>query len=284
MSLVLQISDTHFGTEIAPVVKALQDLAREQKPDLVVWSGDVTQRARRSQFSAAAVFASELAKAVPHTLVIPGNHDIPLLNVLSRVHNPYANYERVFGDTLEPVFESEQLLVQGLNTTRWYRHKHGQISDAQVQRVAARLRSARPQQLRIVVTHQPLQAIRESDLNNLLRGYARAARVWSEAGADIFMGGHIHLPYIRKLRDSLRPSSRHTWVVQAGTATSKRIREDVPNSINLIRSLDVSALECTVERWDYVAATGHFRQIDTHQLAVSRPLSEPSRVRAERNS
>jgi predicted phosphodiesterase len=279
MSLVLQISDTHFGTEIPSVVKALHELAREQQPSLVIWSGDVTQRARRSQFTAAASFASELAKVAKHMLVVPGNHDIPLFDLYARVANPYGNYERVFGSTLEPNYESDELLVLGLNTTRWFTRKDGVVSDAQIERVASRLRAARPGQLRIVVTHQPLQAIRESDLSNLLHGYQKAARVWSQAGADIFMGGHIHLPYIRRLRDSLRAQQRETWIVQAGTATSKRIREGVPNSINLIRSLDASNWQCLVERWDYVAATGRFRQIDRHELAVSRePLTNQSRA------
>lgn len=47
MSVLLQISDTHFGTEQPPVVEALVALATQQRPEIVVLSGDITQRARR---------------------------------------------------------------------------------------------------------------------------------------------------------------------------------------------------------------------------------------------
>ena len=53
MSLVLQISDPHFGTEQPPVVEALVRLVRDQAPILVVLSGDITQRARHWQSRAA---------------------------------------------------------------------------------------------------------------------------------------------------------------------------------------------------------------------------------------
>ena len=75
MSTVLQISDPHFGTEQAPVVEALAALADQQQPDLVVLSGDITQRARPAQFAAARAFVDRLGVPV---LAIPGNHDIPL--------------------------------------------------------------------------------------------------------------------------------------------------------------------------------------------------------------
>lgn len=83
MSVVLQVSDTHFGTEQPPVMEALLQLVRHQPPDLVVVSGDITQRARRSQFRAAREFVTRWA--APETLVLSGNHDIPLFNMITRI-------------------------------------------------------------------------------------------------------------------------------------------------------------------------------------------------------
>ncbi|HET9206155.1 MAG TPA: metallophosphoesterase, partial [Burkholderiaceae bacterium] len=114
MTTLLHISDTHFGTEQAPVVEALVRWAREQRPGLVVLSGDITQRARRKQFDAARRFVQRLGP-VP-TLAIPGNHDIPLFNLAARVFSPYVGYVRAFGAQLEPVIESPQWLVIALNT------------------------------------------------------------------------------------------------------------------------------------------------------------------------
>lgn len=42
MSVVLQVSDTHFGTEQPVVVEALLRLVRAQRSDLVGLSGDIT--------------------------------------------------------------------------------------------------------------------------------------------------------------------------------------------------------------------------------------------------
>ena len=138
--MLLQISDAHFGTERVPVVSALLQFAREQGPDLVVLSGDITQRARRSQFQAARSFLDQLQPAA--LLAIPGNHDIPLFNLAARLCTPYANFARVFGTNLEPVFEAAQLLVIGVNTTRPRWHKDGEVSPAQIERVARRLERA----------------------------------------------------------------------------------------------------------------------------------------------
>lgn len=267
-SVLLQISDPHFGTEQPPVVEALLALAQHERPALVVVSGDITQRARSGQFAAAAAFMEQLTAA--EALVIPGNHDIPLFNVIARAFYPYANYTRAFGEELEPEHDSEHLLVLGVKTTRRRRHKHGEVSEAQIDRVAERLRRARSSQLRIVVTHQPVHVIRPRDISNLLRGHERAARCWAEAGVDLFLGGHIHLPYVRPLTERFADLSRAPWVVQAGTAVSTRIRDNVPNSVNLVRYPVETPNTCHVERWDFTAATKSFEQAQTHHLHLDR--------------
>jgi len=250
MSVLLHMSDSHFGTERAPVLAALRALAEETRPALVVLSGDLTQRARPAQFAAARVFAESLP--APH-LAIPGNHDIPLFDLGARLLRPYARYRAAFGDELEPAWSSAEWLVLGVNTTRWWRHKQGEISAAQVDRVAKRLRAAAPGQLRVVVVHQPMAVICDSDRRNLLRGHARAAEAWAAAGAQLVLGGHIHLPYVRPLP---APAGPPLWVVQAGTAVSRRVRGGTANSVNLLRHGGPEA--CTVERWDYDAARGAF--------------------------
>lgn len=87
MSVLLQLSDPHFGTEQAPVVKALAALAQQQQPDLLVLSGDITQRAKRNQFAVARAFTDRLGAPL---LAILGNHDIPLFDLGQRLFYPYA--------------------------------------------------------------------------------------------------------------------------------------------------------------------------------------------------
>lgn len=251
MSVLLHMSDSHFGTERPPVLAALRQLVHESRPALVVLSGDLTQRARARQFAAARAFVQGLA--TPY-LAIPGNHDIPLYDLATRLLAPYARYRAAFGAELEPEWTSADWLVLGVNTTRWWRHKQGEVSDAQIERVAGCLRAARPEQVRVVVVHQPMAVIRDADRRNLLRGHARAARAWTEAGAQLVLGGHIHLPYVRPLPASAGPP---LWVVQAGTAVSHRLRGDTSNSVNLLRR-GAAADACTMERWDFDPATGAF--------------------------
>ena len=268
MSLLLQISDPHFGTEQTPVVEALVALARAQPPDVLVLSGDITQRATARQFRAARDFVQRLA--VPSVLVLPGNHDIPLLDLPARLFQPYARFQHVFGPMLEPQLETADLLVIGVNTTRAWRHKDGEVSAAQIEQVAQRLRCARAEQLRIVVTHQPTHVYRERDRHNLLHGHERAVHAWAEAGADLVMGGHIHLPYTRSLRDRHQGLARDLWCVQAGTAVSSRIRREAANSVNLLHyDAAASPRRCQVERWDYTVV-GRFERIETTTIPLDR--------------
>ena len=267
MSTLIQISDPHFGTEQPPVVAALLDLVRCVKPLAAVLSGDITQRARRAQFDAARNFIDQLG--IPHWLAIPGNHDIPLFNIAARAFFPYAGFERVFGSMLEPQLECDSFRLIGVNTTRPLRHKDGEISEEQIERVARQLRSAADSKLRIVVTHQPVHVLRGSEVHNRVHGYLQAMRAWVAAGADIIMGGHIHLPYVAMLGDDFPELPRRSWIVQAGTAVSHRIRAKHPNSVNLIHYSSGST-ECCVERWDYAATSSSFQCAESRHLGLDR--------------
>ena len=256
MSVLLQISDPHFGTEQPPVMDALLKLAQAERPEVIVWSGDITQRARRAQFEAARRFADRLPPA--HRLAIPGNHDIPLFNLAARLLAPYANFQRAFGRTLDPCLSTPDWLVIGVNTTRPWRHKNGEVSHAQIERVSARLRQASPGQVRVVVVHQPVCVTMGRDQENLLRGRQAAMAEWGAAGLDLILGGHIHLPYVLKQTSHGAAGERPFWVVQAGTALSTRVRGGQANSVNLIRRAATPGQALSIERWDFRADRGCF--------------------------
>jgi 3',5'-cyclic AMP phosphodiesterase CpdA len=269
MSVLLHVSDTHFGTEEPPVAQALRALSREHGPEVLVLSGDITQRARRAQFAAARAFCDSLA--IPRMLALPGNHDIPLFNVFARMLFPYAGYRAAFGDELEPVLTLDDLLVIGVNTTRARRHKDGEVSPAQVARVEGLLRQAGPRQLRIVVTHQPACVMRPEDEKDRLHGGEAALQAWSAAGADLVLGGHIHLPYVSDLCARAPSAPRQTYCVQAGTAVSHRVRHGTPNSVNLIRweaAPPAAPRVCRVERWDYDLADDRFECTHAQELPL----------------
>lgn len=268
MIRLLQISDTHFGTERPEVMAAIKQLCQEHKPELVILSGDITQRARRVQFAAAKDFTDQLNAPL---LSVPGNHDLPLFNLFARLFTPYRNYRRYFGDELEPEFETERLLVIGVNSTRPARHKDGELTDEQIDRVARRLRQASPEQLRIVVQHHPVRAVEASDTDNLMINREKAVPAWVDAGMDLVLGGHIHLPYVLPLYGKLGEEGRQAWTVQAGTAVSERVRGDISNSVNLISyQLVQSKPQCIVERWDFNSEVKHFESARSTAVAISR--------------
>ncbi|SEL45035.1 3',5'-cyclic AMP phosphodiesterase CpdA [Roseateles sp. YR242] len=260
MTLLMQVSDPHFGTERPAVLAALEQLWRDRAPDLLLITGDVTQRARVPEFRAARAFVDRLKPRAQ--LAIPGNHDIPLFDLWSRCLHPYRRYQRHFQPALEGEFDDGEVCVLALNTTRWYRHKHGEVSTVQIARVTERLRAAADRRCRVIAVHQPVAVTRDSDLVNLLRGHEAAVAAWAQAGADLIIGGHIHLPFVVALRERWPSLARPMWAVQAGTALSTRVRADVTNSVNLIRL----EAEWRVERWDFEQTQGRFAQVGVNLL------------------
>lgn len=269
MPVLLHLSDPHFGTERPAVVEALLRCLAGQPVDVVVLSGDITQRARPAQFARARAFVDRLSGLWPAApvLVLPGNHDIPLFDLRRRLFHPFAAFRRSFGEALESGHDDDSLQLQLVNTVSRWRHTDGVVSPDQIERVARRLAAARPGQLRVVVTHQPLAVARYSDAADLARGHAVAVRRWAQAGVDLLLGGHIHLPYVQGLTVA-RPAgpARRLWVVQAGTAVSRRIRHEAGNSFNLIRHGDGA---CVVERWDYSVADDAFSRVGCTPLDIA---------------
>jgi len=265
MTTILHISDTHFGTELNGPMTALLALHEQLKPELVILSGDITQRARRGQFRTAREFMERLSPR--QSLIVPGNHDVPLFNVFERAFYPFRKYREIMSEELEPDYESPELLVIGANTTCPARLQAGEISDEQIARVQKRLERASPGQLRCVVTHHPMYIVTLTDRKNLLKNAERAIHCWAEAGVDLLISGHIHLPYVRNMNGRYPEIERPLWAVQAGTATSERVRGEIPNSINVVRY--VNRADCLVERWDYSAPDNAFLEFSSVEVELA---------------
>jgi 3',5'-cyclic AMP phosphodiesterase CpdA len=252
---LMQISDPHFGTERAGAVDALVALVTRRQPALVVLSGDITQRATVAQFAAARAFVDRLGP-VP-VVAVPGNHDLPLWAWWTRWRRPYGRYEAAFG----PAGDVERAVgawhVLALNTTRPWRHKHGEVSARQVADTAARLRAAAPSAIKVVVTHQPVAVALVTEQGNRLRGADAAIPAWQAAGGDLVLGGHIHLTGVLRLRGGVRP----LWAVQAGTAVSSRVRHDQLNSVTELLAWPTAAdgtRRVAVRFWDWTIGAPAF--------------------------
>lgn len=232
MRTIAHVSDLHFGRIDPAASAALGAALRSLKPDLVIVSGDLTQRARSEQFREAAEFLAGLATPV---LAVPGNHDVPLWHALARFLWPYHGYRRHIAVELEPVHEDAELLVLGLNSARSLAFYGGRLNSEQVGRAVERLRHAGRERLKIVVSHHPLSAPLSAgpEAEAVGRG-ARMYRRLVDAGGEVFLAGHFHHT-AHELAEPLATSRRRALLVHAGTATSTRRRASEGNGFNLLR-------------------------------------------------
>jgi 3',5'-cyclic AMP phosphodiesterase CpdA len=246
---VVHLSDLHFGRVDPTVAAALPLHLATLAPDLTVISGDFTQRARRAQFQEARAFLDALPAP---RLVVPGNHDVPLYNVAARVLAPLAGYRRHITADLAPMFADTEMLVFGINTTRALTIKGGRIRQADVERLRDALRQAGRAVVKIIVAHHPFEPSAKA---------GDAVDVLTEAGADVFLTGHLHVSYTGHTAHRYQRGARSAIAVEAGTATSTRIRE-AANTFNVLR---IAPQRIVVERiaWQ---ATGEFRIVDSQRF------------------
>jgi 3',5'-cyclic AMP phosphodiesterase CpdA len=227
---IVHLSDLHMGRLHPDVLAPLAETVRRVTPNLVVVSGDFTQRARRTEFRQARAFLDSLA--LP-TLSIPGNHDVPFWNVAARFVTPLARYKRYITSDLEPVYEDDEMIVAGVNTARSLAVGEGRISQAQVERLLARFGSAPRERTRIVVTHHPFDlppGVRDRRL--LGRAPMAMARL-ATAGADLFLSGHLHVSHVSHSAERYRIAGHSALIVQAGTVSMRGRGEDP--SFNVLR-------------------------------------------------
>lgn len=230
MRTIVHLSDLHFGRIDPATLEPLRRAVHDAQPDLVAISGDFTQRARRTEFAAAREFLDSIQ---PPKLVVPGNHDVPYWNVARRFLQPLTRYRRYISADLEPEYVDDEVAVLGVNTARALANGGGRISGRQVERVVRRLATLPESIVRIIVTHHPFDlppGVRERRL--LGRARMAMARL-SNANADLFLSGHLHLSHASRAADRYRIAGHSGLIVQAGTV-STRSRGEQP-SFNLLR-------------------------------------------------
>jgi 3',5'-cyclic AMP phosphodiesterase CpdA len=240
------LSDLHFGRTDPALHEPLRRSLHALAPDLVVVSGDLTQRARAKQFREARDYLDALPKP---QLVVPGNHDVPLYDVVRRFFNPLGRYRRIVSEDTEPVFQDAELAVVGVNTARSLVFKGGRINDRQVARIRERLCDLDGDVTKIVVSHHPFDVPDGSDQADQIVGRARRAlEKLAGCGADLFLSGHLHATHVGHTADRYRIAGLSALVVQAGTALSTRERGEA-NSYNVLR---VSSRRIAIEArtWD----------------------------------
>jgi 3',5'-cyclic AMP phosphodiesterase CpdA len=251
MARIAHLSDVHFGAHDPAVVAGAEAWLAEHRPDLVVISGDFTQRARVEQYREAGAFLDRLEAAGLQTLGVPGNHDVPLYDVLRRFARPLNRYRRYIDDDLCPWFESDRLAVLGINTARSLTIKDGRINREQMQLIRDRFADVPDDHTKILVTHHPLFAmpIVEEGLSKVVGRHEDAIRAVCDAGVHILLAGHFHRTFSGSAREMVK-NAGPALVIQAGTATSTRLRAGEAQSFNLVHALRNDEVDLRVVEWD----------------------------------
>lgn len=247
MRTIAHLSDLHFGTERPELAHALRADLLASRPSLVVVSGDLTQRARASQFKAAQAF---LASLPTPQLVIPGNHDVPLYDVIRRFLSPLHRFRHYIHPEVDPLYDDGELFVAGINSARSLTWKSGRISFAQIRQLETRLTKTRAA-FKVVVTHHPFlpPPNGSSDARIDLVGRAHEALALLDAShVDVLLAGHLHHGYSGDIRTHYPTARRAIISGQAGTAISKRVRPADPNGYNWI-TLAGDVISIEVRTW-----------------------------------
>lgn len=252
MARIAHLSDLHFGAHDPKIVAATEAWLEQQQPDLIIVSGDLTQRAKVDQFRQASAYLARLRAAGFQMLVVPGNHDVPLYDVFRRFAAPLRRYKRYIEEDLCPWFENDEVAVLGINTARSFTVKDGRINHDQIAILQDRFDAVPPAKTRILVTHHPLYAMPIGEGDELSEAVGRhhdAIEAVGKAGVHIALAGHFHRTYAEAARKMVE-SAGSVLVVQAGTATSTRLRNSELQSFNWIHAHRNDAVELQVVAWD----------------------------------
>lgn len=285
MPILLHLSDLHFGPPFLPeVAESVLEQAKRIDPDLVVVSGDLTQRARPEQYRAAAAYLERFERPV---VVTPGNHDVPFYRFWERFFSPYAQYRKHIRSELNTVTELPGVTVVALNSTRRFTLTNGRIRRWQLEFATRAFRATPGSALRVVVTHHHLAPPPDFEGGNVMPRAKRALEWFTRLGVDLILAGHMHRSYIGSSLDFFPGDleRRGIVVVQCGTTTSRRGRgrERLRNTMNVIhvddRSIRVAHQLWVSERNTFLpvsehvfprGATQYFERDDPHLEASDR--------------
>lgn len=240
---IFQMSDLHFGKHhLPPIADSLLRAVEELEPDIIVASGDFTQRAKEEEYRQARDYLDRLPDSTP-VVVTPGNHDVPLYRVLERIFSPYDLYRRYISDALDTVLRRDDVVIVALNSTSPRRAiVNGRIGMDQLEFCERAFEDAPAEAIRIVVAHHHFAPAPDFEGGQVMPGAKRAVDLFGRLNVDVLMGGHMHRAYIGNTLDvypGIDPN-HGIIIVQCGTSASRRgrAREREKNSFNLVRITD----------------------------------------------
>lgn len=258
MKVIAHISDPHFGTESAAVLAGMiEDFAGVA---LIAVSGDLTQRARVEQFRAAREFLDRLP--CPY-LVVPGNHDVPVYDLVRRFFDPLGRYRAEISEDLAPMYIDDAIAVVGVSTAHGFTVKSGRVTAEQIERATASFATAGGR-WKVVVAHHPFVGP-ERARGDIVDSADLAIPAFRAAGVHMILTGHLHVSFSDD--SAMRDVEHRIVAVHAGTCISSRTRGE-PNSYNRI-TFDGDEVTVLVRVWNGT------RFVDGHRKVYRRGSRSP---------
>ncbi len=222
MTRILHLSDPHFGAADPAIATVFLEHAAAMRPDLTLLSGDLTMRARRSELAAARSFVDRLPEP---RLVIPGNHDIPLINhPFDRFFRSFRRYQETFGDELEPEMVASGVHVVSMNSSRAFGFhsdwSEGRVSKHQLARVRNQFQNGPGDHCRVLVLHHPLLALQIPG-RAVVKPLKALLETIEAARVDLVLCGHFHRSQVRATGLS---GAWKSIISQAPTVCSTRLQ------------------------------------------------------------
>ncbi len=264
MTRIVLLADLHFGSVPSGLATLLQGAVADVEPDVIVIAGDLTMRSRRREFADAQAWLDDLPAPL---MVLPGNHDLPVWNLIERFRSPFARYAKATGATLMPVFEDARCFILGLNTTAsWQPHWQWQEGTARRTDVVAAeklLAGAPSGKLRVVATHHPLFPVQGLPRARPVRRVGAALNMLVRQDVAILMHGHLHQQYAMIMEHA----GKRILTIGAPTALSSRVRGE-PNGF---WQIDIEE-QCFVLTLHRLAQDGSFTAAEP--VRMPRPMSQ----------
>jgi 3',5'-cyclic AMP phosphodiesterase CpdA len=255
----MHISDLHAGRTFHPrVADQIVREAHDLRPDLLVVSGDLVQRADFvAQWEAIVRYLQQLPEP---RLIVPGNHDVPLFHLGERFFRPLERYRRHISTNLNPVFKRPGLVVIGGNSAHGLTIDGGYVSREQ-QRTMAQLFARCPDDAcKIAVLHHGVVRPPGCEKRSIVRNAAEATQMLEQIGVDVLLCGHHHVSYV-----GVAGNTKGFIVCQTGTSTSHRVREgERGRNAYTVLTIDDTTIHISQRR--YVETSGRFEPLGEYEF------------------
>ena len=235
--VIAQLSDIHCGSPFfdPQLLRHAVEEVRSLAPDLVLIGGDLTTDGYAHEFREAQSQLAPLLEAELTTVVIPGNHDAKNVGYLHFTDSfgpgdVPGKGDRVLHLTgrLEPAdadgTPGQAVTLVAMDSTK------PDLAEGEIGRERyswIRQQFSAPADFRVFALHHHLVPVPGTGRErNTVWDSGDVLALLGEAGVDLVLSGHKHVPFVWLLNDVL--------VVNSGTVSSHRLRGYVRPSYNVL--------------------------------------------------